>query len=93
MALRDATPVDKGHATAQALFDEARKLRAQQTAASRRAAIEKCQQALPLFEAAGDTYRRALTHMAIGIAYFPLNEYRKALDYFNETLALAQQHR
>ena len=91
VALRDATPVDKGHATAQALFDEARKLRAQQTATSRRAAIEKCQQALPLFEAAGDTYRRALTHIAIGIAYYPLNEYRKALDHFNQTLALAQQ--
>ena len=91
VALRDATPVDKGHATAQALFDEARKLRAQQTAASRRAAIEKSQQALPLFEAAGDTYRRALTHMAIGIAYYPMNEYRKALDHFNQTLALSQQ--
>ena len=91
VTLRDATPVDKGHATAQALFDEARKLRGQQTAASRRAAIEKCQQALPLFEAAGDTYRRALTLIAIGIAYYPLNEFRKALDHFNQTLGLAQQ--
>lgn len=91
LALRDATSVDKGHATAQSLFDEARKLRAQQTAASRREAIEKCQQALPLFKAAGDTYRQALTHLAIGIAYYPLNEYRKALDQFNQTLALAQQ--
>jgi CHAT domain-containing protein/Tfp pilus assembly protein PilF len=89
IALREATSIDKGHAEAQALFDEARKLRAQQTVASRRAAIEKCEQALPLFEAAGDTYRRALTLMAIGIAYYPLNEFRKALDYFNQTLALA----
>jgi CHAT domain-containing protein/Tfp pilus assembly protein PilF len=91
VALRDATPVDKGHAAAQALFDEARKLRAQQTAVSRRAAIEKCQQALPLFEAAGDTYRRALTFIAIGIAYYPINEFRKALDHFNQAVALAQQ--
>jgi CHAT domain-containing protein/tetratricopeptide (TPR) repeat protein len=90
MALREATPIDKGHAAAQAAFDEARKLRAQQTAASRRAAIEKCEQALPLFEAAGDTYRRALTLMAIGIAYYPLSEFRKALDYFNQTLAVAR---
>ncbi len=89
VALREATAIDKGHAAAQAAFDEARKLRAQQTAASRRAAIEKCEQALPLFEAAGDKYRRALTFMAIGIAYYPMNEFRKALDYFNETLALA----
>ena len=89
VALREATAVDKGHAAAQAAFDEARKLRFQQTAASRQAAIEKCQQALPLFEAAGDTYRRALTLMAIGIAYYPMNEFRKALDYFNQTLAIA----
>ena len=89
IALREATTVDKGHAAAQAAFDEARKLRALQTAASRRAAIEKCEQALPLFEAAGDTYRRALTLMAIGLAYYPLNEFRKALDYFNQTLAIS----
>lgn len=89
IALREATAVDKDHAAAQAAFDEARKLRLQQTAASRRAAIEKCEQALPLFEAAGDTYRRALTFMAIGIAYYPLNEFRKALDNFNQTLAIA----
>jgi CHAT domain-containing protein/tetratricopeptide (TPR) repeat protein len=89
IASREATPIDKGHAVAQTLFDEARKLRNQQTAASRRTAIEKCEQALPLFEAAGDTYRRALTLMAIGIAYYPLTEYRKALAYFNQTLTLA----
>ena len=89
IALREATAIDKGHAAAQAAFDEARKLRFQQTAASRQAAIEKCRQALPLFEAAGDTYRRALTLMAIGIAYYPMNEFRKALDYFNQTLAIA----
>jgi CHAT domain-containing protein/tetratricopeptide (TPR) repeat protein len=89
VALREATAVDKGHAAAQDAFNEARKLRLQQTAASRRAAIEKCEQALPLFEAAGDTYRRALTFLAIGIAYYPLNELRKALDNFNQTLAIA----
>ncbi|MEN3329307.1 MAG: hypothetical protein V7638_4114 [Acidobacteriota bacterium] len=89
IALREATAIDKGHARAQAAFNEARKLRFQQTAASRQAAIEKCRQALPLFEAAGDTYRRALTLMAIGIAYYPMNEFRKALDYFNQTLAIA----
>ncbi len=89
VALREATVVDKGHAAAQAAFDEARKLRAQQTAASRRAAIEKCKEALPLFEAAGDTYRRALTFMAIGIALYPLNEFREALNYFNQTLAIS----
>jgi CHAT domain-containing protein/Tfp pilus assembly protein PilF len=89
VALREATPVDKGHVTAQMLFDEARKLRRQQTAPAMRSAIEKYEQALPLFQAAGDTYRRALTLSSIGTAYLPLNEFREALLYFNETLTLA----
>ncbi len=89
VALREATQTDKDHAAAQLTFDEARKLRSQQTAASIRAAIEKFEQALRLFQSAGDAYRRALTSLSIGMACYPLNEYGKALDYFNQTLALA----
>src|SRR5215217_3731872 len=89
IAQREATSIDKTHALAQAAFDEARKLRIQPTPASRRAAIEKGLQALPLFEEAGDTYRRALTMLGIGIAYYQLNEFRSALPYFNQTLSLA----
>jgi CHAT domain-containing protein/uncharacterized protein HemY len=89
VALREATQTDKDHAAAQLAFDEARKLRSQQTAASRRAAIEKYEQALRLFQSAGDSYRRALTSLSIGITCYPLNEYRKALGYFNQTLTLA----
>lgn len=89
VALREATETDKGHAAAQIAFDEGRKLRAQQTVQGRRAALEKYQTALSLFEAAGDAYRRALTLLSIGIAHYQLNEVRKALDYFNQTLALA----
>lgn len=88
VALREATAIDKGHAAAQLLFDEGVKLRAQQGAPPKRAAIEKFQQALPLFEAAGDTYRRALTLLSIGIAHYGLNEVRKALDYFDQTITL-----
>jgi CHAT domain-containing protein/tetratricopeptide (TPR) repeat protein len=89
VALREATEIDKGHAAAQIIFDEGRKLRVQQAAPAKRAAIEKYQQALPLFKAAGDTYREALTLLSTGIAYVPLNESRTALGYFNEALALA----
>ena len=89
IALREATETDKGHAAAQLLFDEAKKIRGQQTAQSRRAAIEKYQRALSLFSEAGDTYRRALTLLSIGITHYQLNEVRKALEYFNETLAIA----
>ena len=89
VAMREATETDKSHAGAQSAFDEARKLRAQQTAPARRTALEKYQTAVPLFQAAGDTYRRALTLLSIGITHFQLNEIRKALDYFNETLTIA----
>ena len=89
VALRDATEIDKGHAAAQIIFDEGRKLRLQQAAPAKRAAIEKYQQALPMFKAAGDTYRQALTLLSTGMAYVPLNETRTALGFFNEALDLA----
>ncbi|MCA1576839.1 MAG: CHAT domain-containing protein [Acidobacteria bacterium] len=89
IALRSATATDRGHAAAQLAFDEARKLRQQQNPDSKRAAIEKYEQALPLFAKADDIYRRALTLHSIGLAYYALNEIRKALDYFRQTAALA----
>ena len=89
IALRTATAIDRDHATAQFTFDEARKLRQQPNPASKRTAIEKYEQALPLFANAGDNYRRTLTLHSIGIAYFQLNEIRRALDYFTQTAALA----
>jgi len=88
IALREATAVDKGHASAQQMFDEARKMRTQQTAAARRAMIAKYRETLPLFEAAGDNYRRSLALLSIGDTYYRLSEFREALDYFNQTLAL-----
>lgn len=88
IALRDASSVDKDHAAAQLIFDEARKLRVQQNAPAKRSAIEKYQQALPGFRAAEDTERHALTLFSIGLCYVGLNESRTALDFFNQTLPL-----
>jgi CHAT domain-containing protein/tetratricopeptide (TPR) repeat protein len=88
--VREATSADRVHVTAERLFDEGRKLRAGQTAAERRASIEKYEQALPLFGAAGDSYRQALTHLSIGFAYAQLSEYRSAVNYGNESLSLAR---
>ena len=90
IALREATAVDKGHAAALTAFDEGNKLRRQRNAAGYRAAIEKYEQALPLFHAAGDTYREAMTWQSVGAAYYPLNEFRKALDCFNHAVELAR---
>lgn len=89
VAQREATAIDKGHAEAQMALDEGAKLMTQQTAAGKRAAIEKYQIALPLFQAAGDDYRRALTFLSIGISYFSLNEFRPAREYFDQTLKLS----
>ena len=89
LAQRVATEIDKGHAKAQMALDEGAKLTMQQTATGKRAAIEKFQSALPLLVAAGDNYRRALTYLSIGAAYFSLNEFRTARRYFEETLTLA----
>ena len=89
VALREATAIDKSHAAAQMLIDQATKLLVQGGPPATRAAIEKSLQAVPLFEAAGDTYRRALALFSIGISYFSLSDYRKALEYFNQAIPLA----
>ena len=89
IAQREATAIDKGHAAAQLAFNEATALTGKQNQEALRAAIRKFEEAVPLFKAASDTYREALTLLSIGSAYHKLNQYRKALEYFNETLALA----
>ena len=91
VALRAATPVDKGHAAALVAFEEGTKLRVQQNAASKRAAIEKYEQALALFRAAGDRYRAGMTLQLMGVAYYPLNDFRKALDCFNQAVSIASE--
>ncbi len=90
IALHGATQTDTDHVVAQRAFEEAQKLLRQQTADAKRAAIEKDLQALPLFQAAGDTYRQALILQSIGKANEQLNEPRKALAYFAESLSQAQ---
>ncbi len=89
VAQREATTIDKGHVTAQMALDAGAKLMTQQTAAAKRSALEKYQTALPLFQAAGDNYRHALTYLSIGIAYFSLNEFRTAREYFDQTLKIS----
>jgi len=91
VALREASETDKQHVVAQRAFDEAQKLRRQPDATSKRASIAKYQESIPLFEAAGDTYRQTLAVHASGISYFQLSEPRNALRCFEEALALSQK--
>jgi CHAT domain-containing protein/tetratricopeptide (TPR) repeat protein len=91
VALRQASAVDRGHVIAQRTFEAAQKLRSQSNATDKRAAIGKYQEATPLFEAAGDTYRQTLNVQAMGLAYAQLGEFRPALRFFEEALSLAQK--
>jgi len=93
LASREATAVDKGHVLAQRTFEEAQQLRSKQAATDKRAAIAKYEQAAPLFQAAGDTYRQTLNVQAEGVVYAQLSEFRTALRLFDEALSLAQKER
>lgn len=89
IALREATATDKAHVAAENAFAEAYlKLRPQRTAAARRAAIEKCQEALPFFQTSGEHYRRALILNVTGAFYAELSEFRKAVEFFKQSLPL-----
>lgn len=88
---RGATAADRDHAAAGRAFAEGRKLRAQQTPASQRAGIEKFELAASLFRQVGNHYRRALSLVRIGAGYVQLSEFRRALPYFEEVVAVGRQ--
>ena len=88
--VRDATDADRQHAAAEKLFEEGRTLRAKQTAPERRASVQKFEQAIPLFRAAGEDYRAALARLSVGFALGQLSEPRTALGHFEEVLAQAR---
>jgi CHAT domain-containing protein/tetratricopeptide (TPR) repeat protein len=90
IALREAADTDRAHVAAENAFAEALKLRPQRTAAARRAAIEKCQEALPFFQASGENYRAALILKVIGSFYAESSEFRKAVEYFKRVLPVFQ---
>ena len=91
VAQREATAVDKGHVIGQRTFEEGKQRRAKPSAADKRAAIAKLQEAIPLFQAAGDIYRQTLNVQLIGGAYLQLSEFRPALQFSEEALSLAQK--
>ena len=86
--LRESTSKDRIQVSAQRIFDEANKLRDQQTAESQRKAIGKYEEALPLWREAGDRQTEAHTLIEIGAIYSQLGENEKALDYFGQALPL-----
>jgi tetratricopeptide (TPR) repeat protein len=94
--LRPATAQDRSLEEAERAFPEAEQLRRQRTAESRRGAMEKYQEALKLFQAAGHRPGEAQSLAFIGSGYHSSGDLQKSLDYAIQALdycnqALAQQ--
>ena len=88
--LRTATPQDTNRALAQSTLAEGEQLDKEGTAASRQKAIERYENALPLWRAAGDRRGEAETLDELGGVYHDLGENRKALHYLARALPLLQ---
>ena len=85
---RAATPKDLDRIAAERTFFEGLQFYAQGTAESRRKAIEKYIEALPLWRTAGDRKEEATTLNEIGGTYWQLGENQKALEYHSQALSL-----
>ena len=86
--LREATSRDRNRVAAQKVFEEANQLREQQTAESRRKAIQKYEETLPMWRETGDRSGEANTLSQIGRLYALLSEKQKALEYYGQALTL-----
>jgi CHAT domain-containing protein/tetratricopeptide (TPR) repeat protein len=88
--LRAATERDKSAVAAERLVADGMLLANQQTADSRRQAIEKYQQSIPLWQSAKDPASEATALYLIGNAFIDLEEKEKASAFANRALLLAQ---
>ena len=86
--LREATPADRLYVAAQKVCEEGNQLRDEQAAESLQKAIQKYEEALPLWRAVGDKKGEAYTLNKIGYVYARLSEPKKALEYYNQALLL-----
>jgi len=88
---RTITPQDPIHVAAERAFAEARLIADQQSAESRPKSIDKYKKALELWQSNKGTAAEsqiALTLNAIGENYRALDDTNKALDYYNQALAI-----
>jgi CHAT domain-containing protein/tetratricopeptide (TPR) repeat protein len=87
-SLRAAVAQDKSRVAAERAFAEGERLRTQRAAEPLRKAIEKYEEALAHWQAAGEQAEQARTLHNIGFVYNRLGEIRKALDYYLQALPL-----
>ncbi|HKR58185.1 MAG TPA: tetratricopeptide repeat protein, partial [Pyrinomonadaceae bacterium] len=85
--LREATSKDRVRVSAHQAFEEANRLRDEKTAESRRQAIKKYEEALPLFRMVEDRQYEAHTLSQIA-AIYELSEPQKSLEYHGQALSL-----
>ena len=86
--IREATSKDRAQVAALKVFEEANKLRDQQTADSRRKAIQKYEESLPLWRKAEDRQGEADTFNEVGGIYWQLTQNEKALESYDQALLL-----
>jgi CHAT domain-containing protein/tetratricopeptide (TPR) repeat protein len=86
--LRDATAKDRVQVAARKAFEEANQLRDQRTAESRRKAIKKYEEALPLWREVGDKEGEASTLNELGLVISGLGDSKKALEYYTPAILL-----
>lgn len=87
-ALRAATAQDKSSVAAQQAYAEAALLESEGSADSRRKAIAKYTEALPLWRAANDRAREATTLYNIGSLHDDLGEKQKALELYEQAIKI-----
>jgi CHAT domain-containing protein/tetratricopeptide (TPR) repeat protein len=89
-ALRSPTQTDKDRVSAEKLFWEGYQLFKQPTVEARRKALEKYQQALPMFRALNDHSLEFYSSLLVGFIYRALGELQSALDYYGRALRLCK---
>ncbi|MDQ1728556.1 MAG: hypothetical protein QOD33_681 [Pyrinomonadaceae bacterium] len=89
-ALRFPTQADKDRVVAEQLFWEAYQLFKQPAIEARRKALEKYQQALPMFRAANDRRMEYYSSVVVAFIYLASGESQTALEYYRQALALCR---
>ncbi|MDX6383339.1 MAG: hypothetical protein QOK48_912 [Blastocatellia bacterium] len=87
-ALRSPTPADKERVAAEKLFWEAYQLFKQPAIEAKRKALEKYQQALPMFRALNDRSLEYYSSLVVGFIYHASGESETALEYYRQALTL-----
>ena len=85
------TAQDEKHLAAERIITEAEQLYAKGTVESRRAAIEKYQEASALFRAVGDKKEEADALSNVGAIYESLGDKQKAIEFFEQALPLRRE--